>query len=174
VPLTDAGTLEAPTLLYGILYLSPFVFDVQDNPELSVTQLVNQGKLFLKPPRAIGVRNLFLLRKCMARPTWQVKPLKTLLRVRTSMSGVFSRLLVADRLSPEEDVVEKGRNLLFQIELTFENGFVSMVSASPSNSAFRGARAGDRAACPAGLKDVTGIDLRGAKWMWSVSEYNRQ
>ena len=30
-------TLEAPTLFYGILYLSPFVFDVQDNSELSVT-----------------------------------------------------------------------------------------------------------------------------------------
>jgi hypothetical protein len=80
-------TLEAPTLLYGILYLSPFVFDVQDNPELSVTQFVNHGKVFLKPPRAIGVRYLFRLHECMARPTWQVKPLKTLLRICTSMSG---------------------------------------------------------------------------------------
>lgn len=80
-------TLEAPTLLYGILYLSPFVFDVQDNSELSVTQFVFQGKLSLKPPRAIDVRDLLLLHKCMARPTRQVKPLKTLLRVCTSMSG---------------------------------------------------------------------------------------
>ena len=70
--------------------------------------------------------------------------------------------------------MEKGRNLSSRTELTFENGFVSMVSAGPSNSAFRGARAGERAACPAGLKDVTGIDLRGAVWKWSVSEYNSQ
>ena len=84
LPIPD--TLEAPTLLYGILYLSPFVFDVQDKSELSVAQFVYQGKLFLKPPRAIDVRDLLLLHKCMARPTWQVKSLKTLPRVCTTMS----------------------------------------------------------------------------------------
>lgn len=83
LPIPD--TFEAPTLLYGILYLTPFVFDVQDNSELSVAQFVYQGKLFLKPPRAIDVRDLLLLHKCMACPTWQVKSLKTLLRVCTPM-----------------------------------------------------------------------------------------